>query len=266
MNILRRRTFDVIGAGNCPALKDRRGWTQVPKRPIYDLQEDLDGFGYPTKPDGIFGEITERGVQWFQEWKGLEKDGIFGPETSAVMAGPPSVLLEEVIYNALTLRNLIVTRDRLEIVGIRQKYFSDHTRNAYDDRFIILGPGVYETFQGSTDPGIKGAAVLRSGQQVYYEPGLHQGKYPCLRPVRGEKFKLIDKDGRPNIRTGWFNFHAGGNPSRLVRNWSAGCQIIAGNGGWKSRDYRRFLDLTYHNADQDRFRYSLIDYADLAHD
>jgi N-acetylmuramoyl-L-alanine amidase len=51
--------------------------------PIRDIQERLAALGYDSSPDprGAFGERTREAVLAFQRARGLEPDGIVGPET-----------------------------------------------------------------------------------------------------------------------------------------------------------------------------------------
>jgi N-acetylmuramoyl-L-alanine amidase len=50
---------------------------------VRDIQERLDALSYPTEPDpeSIFGQGTREAVQEFQRARGLDVDGIVGPDT-----------------------------------------------------------------------------------------------------------------------------------------------------------------------------------------
>ncbi|BAY45527.1 peptidoglycan-binding domain 1 protein [Scytonema sp. HK-05] len=45
------------------------------------LQEKLNGYGFDTKIDSIFGDSTVKSVKLFQSHYGLKDDGIVGPST-----------------------------------------------------------------------------------------------------------------------------------------------------------------------------------------
>ncbi len=51
--------------------------------PVKDIQERLDALGFPTDPDpaSVFSEGTSKAVGEFQKARGLNVDGIVGPET-----------------------------------------------------------------------------------------------------------------------------------------------------------------------------------------
>lgn len=51
--------------------------------PVRDIQNRLEALGHDASPDvkGLFGEGTERAVISFQKAKGLDADGIVGPDT-----------------------------------------------------------------------------------------------------------------------------------------------------------------------------------------
>jgi len=51
------------------------------------VQNALNHAGYRPAliTDGIFGEKTEAGVQWFQRARKLHRDGIVGPETYSAL-------------------------------------------------------------------------------------------------------------------------------------------------------------------------------------
>jgi len=60
-------------------------------RAVSKLQTQLRDWGFPLEPDrqllvdGRFGPQTQRAVIQFQQYKGLQPDGLVGPETSAAL-------------------------------------------------------------------------------------------------------------------------------------------------------------------------------------
>lgn len=50
---------------------------------VRDIQERLDALGYPSEPDerSVFSDGTRQAVRGFQKAKGLDVDGIVGPDT-----------------------------------------------------------------------------------------------------------------------------------------------------------------------------------------
>lgn len=72
------------GLGSRTLLDGMRGWD------VSSLQFRLALRGFPSGGfDGHFGPRTRAAVQRFQEWAGLESDGIAGPATMRALAGPP---------------------------------------------------------------------------------------------------------------------------------------------------------------------------------
>lgn len=57
---------------------------------VASLQFRLAEHGFPSADfDGIFGPHIEGALRRFQEWAGLEVDGVAGPATLKALAGPP---------------------------------------------------------------------------------------------------------------------------------------------------------------------------------
>lgn len=265
-------TYDDLGKQQYGRLNPQK-WTYVRGRVVYDFQADLLALGFPIKPDGAFGAESIKMVQHFQSLTGLPVTGNGDEATLSKIVeliqkfGDPTSPTNNGIYKLYeaTVKSLGYAWDEgnTNIVGIRRNIFNDYSRNSYDDLIVVVHDGVCEQFQASTDPGVKGSAALKAPQQVIYEKGLHQGKYPALRPKVNQIFDLVDKNGKDSRRWGPFNIHAGGNPANNVANWSEGCQVVAGTGGWGSQEYRRFLQLTYHKSGQSEFRYTLIKFEHL---
>lgn len=120
------------------------------------------------------------------------------------------------------------------IVGIRG-YYKDtmglpgkNDRGIYDDAIILIGPGVFKTYNGNTDPSVtrKGIASLVPGVHIYRKgnhgisrPG---GGYPALRPATpGEKLP-VNRDGQGESLGVAINIHKGSYRSTS----SEGCQTI----------------------------------------
>lgn len=67
-----------------------KGWGyKTPSLGVMKVQEELNRRGYKPKLDidGIFGNLTEKAVKWFQKKKGLAVDGIVGPITWKALFG-----------------------------------------------------------------------------------------------------------------------------------------------------------------------------------
>src|SRR5438045_2392064 len=62
---------------------------------VRELQQRLEGLGFdPGGIDGNFGPATERAVMAFQQSKGLEPDGVAGPQTLAALDLTTDVAIE----------------------------------------------------------------------------------------------------------------------------------------------------------------------------
>lgn len=138
---------------------------------------------------------------------------------------------------------------QLDFIGIRNKsrqsdLFDDEFHVFYKDDSGILN---HMSFAGTTDPGKyylenpmnkQGTFILMPGQYIdCWKKGLHLGKYPALRQVGtligyrdDDKDTILDIPKDPPkeklfIGTGFgVNFHPMGKYSKLIKNWSAGCQ------------------------------------------
>jgi len=60
---------------------------------VASLQFRLAEHGFPSGAfDGIFGPHIDAALRHFQEWAGLKKDGVAGPETLAALRRPPPTI------------------------------------------------------------------------------------------------------------------------------------------------------------------------------
>lgn len=168
--------------------------------------------------------------------------------------------------DAILKQGFDFNEDKINLLSIRQHFEKDLRKNKYDDLFVILGTdngeSILEEFPASTDPGVLGSIVMKSPQQLWYYKWLHRGKHPALRPLEYQKNIQYYKTSvfwkrKMKLVEMWkpTNIHAGGRRT-LVGRWSEGCIVIAG--GWEGDNYKRFLDLTYYNENQDRFLFTLL--------
>lgn len=75
---------------------------EAPRAAVMMLQQDLALLGYHTgRKDGIFGQITRRGVMAFQADNGLEADGIVGAQTWAALERAKPAPAREVSEDSL---------------------------------------------------------------------------------------------------------------------------------------------------------------------
>lgn len=289
MPALKLGSVDAAGAAAFPRLR-----ANAPGRAVLDLQAALRALGYLVpRPDGVFGENTQRALRRFQAEAGLAPDGVAGPRTLAALAArrrrrdPAAASGRLYEYLRAQIEGLggrfdAATR-RLNLLGIRGFWHGQKVAdgfNRYNDSIYALwvdetGEPRAEAFDASCDPGLQkagtappgGVAHLLEGQ-YQFQRGLHAGRYRALRqcaPVRIKRF--FDDDPlrvRPTLDEGWFgiNIHAAGKTD-FVNDWSAGCQVIAG--GRDGAAWTRFDALVYRDADpsQQRIPYTLTRSAGL---
>lgn len=149
------------------------------------------------------------------------------------------------------------------LVGIRGYYLNsmgkpgENDRGIYDDAIILVGPNLYETFNGNTDPSRykAGIATLIPGLH-YYRKGRHgisKGSgYPAFRPDTADESLPVTRDGQEGIKKGIaINIHKGGYNTTS----SEGCQTIHPD------QWQKFITKAYKAMDlegQRRIPYILI--------
>lgn len=171
-------------------------------------------------------------------------------------ANRPQLTKEE----ALQLAAPYNMTDKCFIIGIRGYYkntmgeVGENDRGIYDDAICIVGPEVFKTFNGNTDPSINrdGIATLLPGVHAY-KKGNHGisrpgGGYPALRPATpGEKLP-VKRDGGGYTFGIAINIHKGS----INSTSSEGCQTIYPD-QWKD-----FINTVY--ALMDKYRKNIIHY------
>lgn len=124
------------------------------------------------------------------------------------------------------------------IVGIRS---TEDANDVFDDKFYFFkGEEFISVTSGTTNKGNKGTAVMLEG--IYYDSysyGLHRGKMPALRQIKGIKYRRdFTNDLKTNPTTEIFsnvigmNIHACSYDLTLnvvkknIGGWSEGCQVM----------------------------------------
>ena len=109
----------------------------------------------------------------------------------------------------------------------------------------------------------KGTAILVPGQYLnVYKIDDHKGEYPALCQ-RGEvkvwrdnnKDNILDWEGETDTGEKFgINIHRAGQTSKIVGDWSAGCQVIANR-----KDFKRMMKLAHkQNKKKKTFTYTLL--------
>lgn len=172
----------------------------------------------------------------------------------------------------------------LNIIGVR-KNNKNKVTNKFDDLLVVAynvdGSMCIHYYNITTEPGsyymnkklgnVKGTAILVPGQyKSCYAIGKHNGKYKALVQVKPVKvYRDNNKDDiydmiPQQIDEGYFgiNIHRS-NPytkSKLVNDWSAGCQVFADPDAFKS-----FMKLCEEQNKRfgNSFTYTLLDEKDF---
>jgi len=162
----------------------------------------------------------------------------------------------------------------LNIIGIRNKTLNTNTFN--DEIHIIYkvnGKWVDDRYPITTEPGYrllktplnnKGCAILVPGQyNSCYQLGLHKGQYTALvqrglvRVYRdNNRDQIVDLNPK-TIDEGYFgiNIHKAGVDSKIVDNWSGGCQVFK-----RKSDFDKFIAVCKKSSANygNKFTYTLL--------
>ncbi len=66
--------------------------------PVRDIQQRLEGLGYPVEASGEYDEATVAAVRAFQERRGVAVDGVVGPDTWRELVEAGRVLGDRILY------------------------------------------------------------------------------------------------------------------------------------------------------------------------
>jgi hypothetical protein len=161
----------------------------------------------------------------------------------------------------------------LNLIGLRNA--ANHS-NLFDDTFVALfkdeGEWQYKSWAFTSDPGRKwlqrpmrpeGCAIVVPGQyRGVYTLGQHTGKPALVQSGMLRVWRDNDRDdvadygGPVHEGSGYcINIHRAGADSKLIEDWSAGCQVFK-----RSADLDEFLALCDRQIARgwNRFSYTLI--------
>lgn len=162
----------------------------------------------------------------------------------------------------------------LNITGIRYKRKNNKLTDKFDDvlylDYKVDGKWVHKEYPITTLYGSyygliklgnkKGTAILKPGRWKY-KIGYHAGKKALVQAEPFEVLRDNTLDGTYNPTTenkGYFgiNIHRAGVFSKIVYNWSAGCQVFQ-----KTKDFLEFLDIVEKSMEiyGDTVTYTLIE-------
>lgn len=238
--------------------------TQASVRLFQEYLRTMEGIEH-MRPDGIVGSQT---VAHMQRWQadGIRCEWASGNESHEYQVWMKTLALAKTSYSdstPLMLRkiddfpNKTDTRkiadwsfesSDIHLIGIRSDEQVSTKRRQSNDIFVLLINGMAFKFWGSTDPSVSmndkkdDEAFLVEGQHKYrfswHKVSDANRVYRALRPYKDGVLVLRDRDSdnaltANDIRVGFdettnhtINIHWSGIGSS---NWSAGCQVIAGN-------------------------------------
>jgi N-acetylmuramoyl-L-alanine amidase len=158
-------------------------------RPVADIQARLRALGYEIDDDsGAFGESTFRAVRAFQQSRGIDSDGIVGPDTWADLVEASWHLGDRILYIRHPMMrgdDVAILQGRLNALGFdagrEDGIFGPDTANAVRafqreygvDEDGIFGPSSLAALLGLRVDRPGTAAALREELRIAEHPGLH---------------------------------------------------------------------------------------------